>query len=991
MTTATLNINVNAGQANKTVQQLNEDVKLAGGSAASLRLELRKTIQELQSLEPGSQRFQQLSLRAGELRDQIADTNAVVGQLAGNLSERLVRGITGVVSIGVAGFQTLSSTVALFGGESEELQKTMVRLQALMNLSQAIETFAGLDQKLVEVRAAFQSLTVSTNAQTLAQEGENIATTQGTVATTALGVAMKALPIVALVAGLATLAYGIYSYVSASDEAQKAEEKRKKQLEANIKAQKEMVQSVAKESGEFTTLIYRLKQTNANSVERTKLIKEINAQYGTTLKNLSDENLFQEQLNGSVNEYINLQYNRFKLEKNREYIDAQNEKRLKAEQEYNKLLIQFNKNRLEAGTTLTRYNSELQTTEQYTLKAAQTLGDYRDRNGEFNKQLLEVEKTLRETEEATDKLGLRRNQLIAVDDKLTKGGKQYVEQTKESTKAVDDNSAALERQKALLENIKNVYDRNLEAEIQLIEARKKSADVMTSGMSLVEKDYDEYAQLTEKFTKTVLEYSINYYSERLDIQQDYVEKERSLIQKATQREIDVLDEKFTKGLIKEDEYIKQRDLLQKEGVKYLTDNEKKLLDQLKINNEIALSLFEENYVRRQEIATAQADLTAIQVQQITLQREKETLIKSAEQEYEFKRAEGLKSEEELLKLEKEKNDKILAIKSNYLTKETDLINLESEKQKQILLKQKEIELSNVELTSEEKRVIEEKYNKDIVDLNVSTQDKIQNAIEGTVKLQETQLQKLQTTLDKVSDYLGAFQNVYQMFEDTLTMYLEEQNQIRLTNLQDSYNKELALLDSNLAEGILSEEEYRTKLDQLNEQQQQKEKELKRKQFNENKQLNIVNATINGAQAVLSTFANTPGGVIIKGIAAALAAVFVATQIALISRQQFRAAGGGLVPGDGSGEIDSVNAMLAPGEAVINSKSTNAFLPLLSAINEMGGGKSLMPDLPAINQGQRFQPVFVNQNQPQLVRAYVVESDISASQKRVNRIERSTTF
>jgi hypothetical protein len=85
-------------------------------------------------------------------------------------------------------------------------------------------------------------------------------------------------------------------------------------------------------------------------------------------------------------------------------------------------------------------------------------------------------------------------------------------------------------------------------------------------------------------------------------------------------------------------------------------------------------------------------------------------------------------------------------------------------------------------------------------------------------------------------------------------------------------------------------------------------------------------------------------------------------------------------------------MLAPGEAVINSDSTRAFLPLLSAINQYGGGNSFVPDLPARNQAQVFQPVFAeDKSNSQPIRAYVVENDITTSQKRINRIERSARF
>jgi hypothetical protein len=72
--TAQINVNVNAETATKSVEKLNNDIVAAGGSAASLKAELRKTIQELQGLKEGSARFQELSVKAGELRDKIADT-----------------------------------------------------------------------------------------------------------------------------------------------------------------------------------------------------------------------------------------------------------------------------------------------------------------------------------------------------------------------------------------------------------------------------------------------------------------------------------------------------------------------------------------------------------------------------------------------------------------------------------------------------------------------------------------------------------------------------------------------------------------------------------------------------------------------------------------------------------------------------------------------------------------------------------------------------
>jgi hypothetical protein len=61
------------------------------------------------------------------------------------------------------------------------------------------------------------------------------------------------------------------------------------------------------------------------------------------------------------------------------------------------------------------------------------------------------------------------------------------------------------------------------------------------------------------------------------------------------------------------------------------------------------------------------------------------------------------------------------------------------------------------------------------------------------------------------------------------------------------------------------------------------------------------------------------------------------------------------------------------------------------LNEAGGGKSFMPDLPPSVGKQKFQPVFDTPRQQQIVKAYVVESELSQVQKRITRIERSTSF
>ena len=66
----------------------------------------------------------------------------------------------------------------------------------------------------------------------------------------------------------------------------------------------------------------------------------------------------------------------------------------------------------------------------------------------------------------------------------------------------------------------------------------------------------------------------------------------------------------------------------------------------------------------------------------------------------------------------------------------------------------------------------------------------------------------------------------------------------------------------------------------------------KKAFQIKKVADIAAATVDGYRAVLSTYAQTPGGPVIKGIAAGIAGSFAALQIANIAKQQFQGGGNG---------------------------------------------------------------------------------------------------
>ena len=128
----------------------------------------------------------------------------------------------------------------------------------------------------------------------------------------------------------------------------------------------------------------------------------------------------------------------------------------------------------------------------------------------------------------------------------------------------------------------------------------------------------------------------------------------------------------------------------------------------------------------------------------------------------------------------------------------------------------------------------------------------------------------------------------------------------------------------------------------------------KKAFQIKKVADIASATVDGYRAVLSTYAQTPGGPVLKGIAAGLAGSFAALQIANIAKQQFQ--------GGGDGADVAVSADAGGGEAAV---------PQFNVVGDSG-----------INQ--------IAQLQQQPVQAFVVSGEVTTSQALDrNRVQNAT--
>lgn len=988
-TQAQINIRVDSKQADNSVNNLNEELGQTVKQTTTLKAQLRAMQNELNNLDEGSARFRELSIAAGKLRDQIKDTQDVINSTAGSSVENLGTALNSTASIGIAGFQAITSAQALFGSESEDLQKTLVKLQAVAGLSDAVKTLGGLGDTLTQIKASAIAAAQGMGILTVATEAETVVTEGATVAQEGLNTAMKLNPVALIVTSVLALVSALAILNSKTSESTKEEEKRRKAYLATLEAQKQSIKTISDESTKFVSLIYQLKQTNANSKLRKDLIKEINDEYGTTLKNISDETEFQKLLNKEVADYISYQEVKLRIQKN--------------EEAFNLVLTR----KLELETKIKNAQAEA---ERVAKRLNITVGDYYRNNSEVVKSLENWQAQLSGANSKLEGFTKRIDVLKVTQDELTNGGKKYVEQTKETVKANDDlkksydelnneiktlgeeaNQKEIELAKLRNQRTKDAVD-DIEYEkkvaldailIRYTETKKKiDAEIKdekdkSTLLKSLEFNYQKYVIAQNNLTQEQLNQL--YTQRRKDAQKMYddltvaekvlqneitfgnnnvTDSLQSLYNRRQRLELDRIETQLQSNDLEFGEFknLQQRKLqllvgLNDDSKKLFIGSEKDYIPSIKMASVYITSLLENENKERIRIIKAERDLQIAEI------------VKTFETQYDL----VIKYNEETKKYEvkttKEKQDEI-----NKMS--------ESDIQARIELEKKATDVINTQNSNlnKEAKVKEAESNEQFRQETEDAEKKTQDAIF------QYRVEKVQLFSQLASQLLSGLQNLQQTTTDE-----------RLKQIDSIYNAEIEANEAALANKMITDEEYNKVLKETENRKAQEEKALKRQSFQSNKRFSIAQATIDGINATLSAFAGTPGGIVIKTLAASVAGIFSAMQIAAIESTEFYAAKGGIVPQNGRpSNVDSVPSMLAPGETVINSGSSGLFPELLNLINLAGGGNNLLPQV-SLGNTTSPQPVYNNNKQTQTIRAYVVEQDITSSQQRVKRIQNTTTF
>lgn len=123
----------------------------------ALKDEIKATRNELLQLEEGTEEYNAALQKLGNAQFKLKDMNESAKYATSDLGEQLdnVVGITGSVA---AGFSALQGIMVLTGKETEELEKTMVKLQAAMAVVQGLKGIEGLGKQLKGLGTVLKSI-----------------------------------------------------------------------------------------------------------------------------------------------------------------------------------------------------------------------------------------------------------------------------------------------------------------------------------------------------------------------------------------------------------------------------------------------------------------------------------------------------------------------------------------------------------------------------------------------------------------------------------------------------------------------------------------------------------------------------------------------------------------------------------------------------------------------------------------------------------------
>ena len=209
----------------------------------------------------GTKAFSLTAAAAGKLRANIDDAKGVIEAFRPDAPFKALSTTLGAAAQGFAGVQ---GAMALFGAESEDVQKTLLKVQAAMAFAEGFKAIDGLTDGFTQ-----------------------------------LNLVIKANPLIAGVAIFTAAAAAMYALSKSSDEAAQANER------LSVASTKAFEKTIDEKAG-LEQLLRVYNDKNTTDEERLKIQKQLVEKYPEYLGQISTEGVEQNKVNSGVTSYIKL-------------------------------------------------------------------------------------------------------------------------------------------------------------------------------------------------------------------------------------------------------------------------------------------------------------------------------------------------------------------------------------------------------------------------------------------------------------------------------------------------------------------------------------------------------------------------------------------------------------------------------------------------------------------------------------------------------------
>jgi len=256
--------------------KINVDADGGAKSLSELKKEFKETQKTLEGLTIGTKEYVKTLERLGGIKDDIGDLNDTIKTFN---PEGKIQAFGNVMGGVASGIQGAVGAMALFGVESEETQKMLLKVQAASAFAEGIKGVVGLGDSFKNLQLVLGKTALGQKLVTAGQWLWNAA--------------ISANPIGLIIIALAALVAGIGYFIGSTNDAEAAQERLNKKLEAENKAIQENLKLLelknsqinkdnkaiiaklqAQGASEETLLAFKLKALDDESIAAKKVYAE---------------------------------------------------------------------------------------------------------------------------------------------------------------------------------------------------------------------------------------------------------------------------------------------------------------------------------------------------------------------------------------------------------------------------------------------------------------------------------------------------------------------------------------------------------------------------------------------------------------------------------------------------------------------------------------------------------------------------------------------